>query len=45
MNTLLQLAANNTDQHASGGYGVGAIVLVCVVIWILTSGGGGPKKK
>lgn len=33
-----------TDQHTNGPVtGVGGIVLVCVVIWLLM--GSGPKKK
>jgi hypothetical protein len=32
------------DQHTNGGIGVGGIVFVCVILWLLL-GGGGPKKK
>lgn len=33
------------DQHANGGYGVGGLVMVCIVLWLLLGGGSGNKKK
>lgn len=43
MNDLLLLALDN-DQHTNGPVtGIGGIVLVCVIIWLLFGGSG--KKK
>lgn len=46
MTNLILLADKmHNDQHANPGYGIGGIVLVCVIIWLLMSAGGGPPKK